>query len=140
MEFVHLHSHFWGSYSDSALALDEGLDRAAALVQRAMSITDHGELAFAPRFYRAARARGMNPLLGCECYFVENALESIARDDAHRNHLVLIAKNAEGYRNLVALTSDAWLDHCFRGNRGTVDWSLLEKYHRGLACSSGCFY
>ena len=140
MEFVHLHSHFWGSYSDSALALDEGLDRAAALGQRAMSITDHGELAFAPRFYRAARARGMNPLLGCECYFVENALESIARDDAHRNHLVLIAKNAEGYRNLVALTSDAWLDRCFRGNRGTVDWSLLEKYHRGLACSSGCFY
>lgn len=140
MDFVHLHSHFWGSYSDSALALDEGLDRAAALGQRAMSITDHGELAYIPRFYRAARARGMNPLLGCECYFVEDALDSIARDDSYRNHLVLIAKNAEGYRNLVSLASDAWLDRCFRGNRGTVDWSLLEKYHRGLACSSACFW
>lgn len=140
MEFAHLHSHFWGSYSDSALALDEGLDRAAVLGQRAMAITDHGELAFAPQFYRAARARGMNPLLGCECYFVEDALDSIARDDAYRNHLVLIAKNTEGYRNLVSLASDAWLDRCFRGNRGTVDWSLLEKYHRGLACSSACFW
>jgi DNA polymerase-3 subunit alpha len=140
MEFAHLHSHFWGSYSDSALALDEGLDRAAALGQRAMAITDHGELAFAPQFHRAARRRGMNPLLGCECYFVDDALDSIARDDPYRNHLVLIAKNAEGYRNLVSLTSDAWLDRCFRGNRGTVDWSLLERYHRGLSCSSACFW
>lgn len=140
MEFAHLHSHFWGSYSDSALGLDEGLARAAALGQRAMAITDHGELAFAPRFYRAARGRGMNPLLGCECYFVDDAFDSIARNDPYRNHLVLIAKNAEGYRNLVSLTSDAWLDRCFRGNRGTVDWSLLERYHRGLSCSSACFW
>jgi DNA polymerase-3 subunit alpha len=140
MDFVHLHSHFWGSFSDSALALDEALDRAARLGQRAMAITDHGELAFVPQFYRACLARGIHPLLGCECYFVEDARDSIARDDPFRNHLILIAANDEGYRNLVSLTSDAWLERCFRGNRGTVDWGLLERYNSGLACSSACFW
>ncbi|MDD5556003.1 MAG: PHP domain-containing protein [bacterium] len=138
--FVHLHSHFWGSYSDSALSIPEGLDRASELGQTAMAVTDHGELAFAPRFYRACLERGMRPLLGCECYFVRDARESIERDDAHRNHLVLIAKDARGWRNLVSLTSAAWLDNCFRGARGLVDWALLERHHEGLVCLSACYY
>ncbi|MCX6356308.1 MAG: PHP domain-containing protein [Candidatus Aureabacteria bacterium] len=140
MSFVHLHSHFWGSYSDSVLSITEGLDRAAALGQRAMAITDHGELAFAPQFHAACRERGMNPLPGCECYFVQDARDSIARGDEFRNHLILIAKNFRGYRNLVRLTSDAWLDNCLKGVRGLVDWELLERYHEGLICMSGCYY
>ena len=139
-DFIHLHNHFWGSYSDSVLSVNEGLDRAAALGLTAMAITDHGELAFVPAFYRACLERGLNPLLGCECYFVDSARDAIERNDERRNHLILLAKDARGYRNLVSLTSEAWLNNCFRGARGLVDWALLEKYHRGLICLSGCYY
>ena len=139
-DFAHLHNHFWGSYSDSVLSVAEGLDRAAALGQTAMAITDHGELAFVPQFYHACIKRGLNPLLGCECYFVDSARDTIERGDERRNHLILLAKDARGYRNLVSLTSEAWLNNCFRGARGLVDWALLEKYHRGLICLSGCYY
>ncbi len=140
MDFTHLHNHFWGSYSDSALSIDEGLDRAAELGMTAMAITDHGELAFVPAFHRACVERGMNPLLGCECYFVDSARDAIERNDERRNHLILLAKDARGYRNLVSLTSEAWLNNCFRGARGLVDWELLGKYHEGLICLSGCYY
>lgn len=140
MPFVHLHNHFLGSYSDSALAIGAGLDRARGLGQTAMAITDHGEVAFTPQFWRACTERGMSPILGCECYFVEDAPVKIELDDAHRNHLVLLAKDNRGYINLVRMMSEAWLNHCFRGTRGLIDWRLLEKYHEGLICLSACFY
>jgi DNA polymerase-3 subunit alpha len=105
-----------------------------------MAITDHGELAFAPQFYHACCERGMTPLIGCECYFVENARESIERGDERRNHLILIAKNLAGYRTLVRLSSESWLNNCIKGARGLVDWELLGKYHEGLICLSGCYY
>lgn len=140
MRFVHLHNHFWGSYSDSVLSIPEGLERAATLGYRAMAITDHGELAFAPQFYHSCREGGLNPLLGCECHFVRDARDHILRGDGSRNHLILIAKDMGGYRNLVRLASDAWLNNCFKGSRGLVDWALLEKYHEGIVCLSGCYY
>ncbi|MCX6339799.1 MAG: PHP domain-containing protein [Candidatus Aureabacteria bacterium] len=138
--FTHLHNHFWGSYSDSVLSVDEGLDRAAALGLTAMAITDHGELALHPIFLEACLKRNMRPILGCECNFVENAARTIESGDTHRNHLILLARDDAGHRNLVSLISESWTNNCFQGQRGLVDWALLEKYHEGLVCLNGCYY
>lgn len=138
--FAHLHCHFSGSYSDSLLAPEKDLDYLAALGHRAVGLTDHGELAWAPGFHRECRRRGLHPVVGCEFYFVPSAAEAIEKGDPSRFHLILLARDDEGWRNLILINNAAWLDNCFRGIRGLVDWKLLQKHHRGLAALSACFW
>jgi DNA polymerase-3 subunit alpha len=138
--FVHLHCHFTGSYSDSALRIDAAVRRAKNLGQSALAITDHGELPCAVEFYDACRQHAVRPLFGAELYFVHDAQEAIQKNNNERFHLVAIARNQRGLANLYALLSDAWLLNSFKEKRGLVDWALLEKYHEGLLLLSGCFF
>lgn len=138
VDFVHLHNHMEGSYSDSVLRAEAALDRAASFGMDALALTDHGEVAHVPAFVRAAEARGMKPIAGVEAYFVDDAAQNIGERITDRNHLVLIAKDRRGWANLVALLSNAWRKNCLQGKFGLVDWALLEAHAEGLVCLSGC--
>ncbi|MEK8023165.1 MAG: PHP domain-containing protein [Candidatus Hydrogenedentota bacterium] len=137
-QFVHLHNHMEGSYSDSALPMASALDRVVELGMNAFGLTDHGEMAMVPAFAREAAARGIKPIVGFEAYFVEDADENIRRRVNDRYHLTLIAGNQRGYENLLRICSLSWRDNCLMQKLGLVDWKLLEKYSEGIVCLSGC--
>lgn len=125
------------SLLDGACRIGELLDRAKELGMESLAITDHGNMYGAIDFYRAAKERGIRPILGCECYVA--ARSRFDKDKAHdgkRYHLVLLCENETGWRNLCALVSEAWVDGFYTKPR--VDRALLEKYHEGLICLSAC--
>jgi len=138
--FVHLHCHYSGSYSDSVLRIPAAVEKVRRRGQKALALTDHGEIPCARLFQQECRRSGVKPLFGAEIYFVENARETIEKNDRERFHLVLLAKNPAGLKNLFCLLSDAWTVNSFEEKRGLVDWALLEKYREGLVVLSGCFY
>ncbi len=138
--FAHLHCHFYGSYSDSLLDPEREPAYLGEMGQESVALTDHGVVDYAYPFSRSCRAAGIHPVIGCEVYFVEDARESIERADSYRNHLVLLARDNEGFSNLVRLVNASWLENNFGEVRGLVDWGLLEKYHRGLIALSACFW
>ncbi len=136
--FVHLHNHLEGSHSDSVLRTSAALDKAVADGMTAFAVTDHGELAAVPALFREAAARGIKPIAGMEAYFAEDAAANIRDRVNDRYHLVLLAADAEGWRNLVRLATVSWRDNCLMQKLGLVDWKLLEECHRGLICLSAC--
>ncbi|MDP8214696.1 MAG: PHP domain-containing protein [Candidatus Euphemobacter frigidus] len=138
--FAHLHCHFFGSYSDSLLDPDRDLSYIKEMGQEAVAITDHGVLDYCYPFYWSCRRVGLHPVLGCEVYFVDDARKSIETNDSYRNHLILLARDNEGFRNLVRLNNRSWLENNFGETRGLVDWKLLEEFHDGLIALSGCFW
>lgn len=138
--FIHLHSHFVSSFSDSALRIEDALRKVKKDGQPAIAMTDHGEIPFAVPFGRACREAGIKPIFGAELYFVENAQETIQKEINERYHLVALARNRTGLKNLFSLLSDAWLLNSYKERRGLVDWQLLEKYHEGLILLSGCYF
>jgi histidinol phosphatase-like PHP family hydrolase len=127
-----------GSAMDAALGMEAALDRVAVLGMNAFAITDHGDMAAVPRFVAACAARGIKPIIGMEAYFVEDAAENIRKRVNDRYHLTLLALDKNGYANLLALTSRSWSENCLMQKLGLVDWRLLEDYHEGLICLSGC--
>lgn len=136
--FVHLHNHMEGSYSDSALPLAAALDRVAELGMPAFALTDHGEMAMVRRFASAAQARGIRPLVGVEAYFVEDAAANIRHHVNFRHHLTLVAASARGYANLIKIVTGSWRDNCLMQKLGLVDWKLLEAHGEDVLCLSGC--
>ncbi|MEW6555764.1 MAG: PHP domain-containing protein [Elusimicrobiota bacterium] len=138
--FSHLHNHFIGSFSDSALQLEEGIKKAKTLGQNAIAITEHGEMPFMYEFSDICKKYGIKPIFGVEVYFVDDAKKSIYKKDKSRYHLLLLAKNPIGYKNLVSLVSDSWLENNYYEKRGLVDWQLLEKYSDGLIATTSCFF
>ncbi|MFH0948693.1 MAG: PHP domain-containing protein [Elusimicrobiota bacterium] len=138
--FSHLHNHFIGSFSDSALRIDEAVKKAKSLGQNAIAMTEHGEMPFMYEFSDACKKYSVKPIFGVEVYFVNDAQKSIEKKDKSRFHFLLFAKNDIGYKNLVTLVSDSWLFNNYYEQRGLVDWKLLEKYHEGLIASSACFF
>lgn len=138
--FVHLHNHFTGSYSDSCLRIDTALDRVKALGQPGIAITDHGSVAKIYEFYYKSKLRGLKPILGCECYFVDNAKYNIANNINQRYHIVLLASDNDGLQNLIKIVNYSWTNNCFQNRIGFIDWSLLEKYHTGLILTTACLF
>jgi len=137
MPFAHLHVHTEYSLLDGACRLGGLLDRAKALGMDSLAITDHGNMYGVIDFYRAARERGVKSILGCECYVAARTrFDKDKSFDAQRYHLVLLCENETGYRNLMALVSEAWVDGFYTKPR--IDRELLEKYHEGLICLSAC--
>jgi len=115
------------------------MDRAADLGMTALALTDHGNLYGAIEFYNAAKAKHIKPLIGCEIYLVENSrLEKNGRAEDGKSyyHLGLLAKNLQGYQNLLKLVSDAHLKGFYYKPR--ADWETLTKYSGGLIAFSGC--
>lgn len=137
MSFVHLHNHTEYSLLDGASRIEELVDTAAQMQMPALAITDHGVLYGALPFYRAAKERGIKPIIGCEVYVAPRS--RTMRDpklDANPYHLVLLAANQQGYKNLMALSSLGFLEGFYYKPR--VDKELLAKYSEGLIALSAC--
>lgn len=138
-DFVHLHLHTEYSLLDGACRLDRLMDKAHALKFPSLAITDHGVLYGAIDFYQAARAKGIKPIIGCEVYVapgsrLEKKTSSGGRDVY--NHLVLLAKDEAGYKNLIRLATAAHLEGYYYKPR--IDKELLAAHKEGLIALSGC--
>lgn len=137
MAFVHLHNHTEYSLLDGACRIEKLLDRAKELGQTSVAITDHGVMYGAVDFYKAAKKRGIKPIIGCEVYVAKRTrFDRIHELDRENRHLVLLCRNEEGYRNLIAMVSKAFTEGFY--NRPRVDFELLEKYSGGLIALSAC--
>jgi DNA polymerase III subunit alpha len=135
--FVHLHVHSEYSLLDGASRIDELTDRAEELGMKALALTDHGVMYGAIPFYKACRERGIKPIIGCEIYLTTGSMrERGSRQDQPIYHLILLAKNEAGYRNLMRICSEAQL----RGfhYKPRADLALLESCSEGLICLSSC--
>lgn len=135
--FTHLHLHTEYSLLDGACRLDDLLDRAVELGMDFVAITDHGVMYGAVDFYKKAKARGIKPIIGCECYVAARSRhDKVHVLDGERSHLVLLCKNAVGYQNLISMVSEAWTEGFYTKPR--IDRELLEKHHEGLIALSAC--
>ena len=137
MSFVHLHVHTEYSLLDGACRINKLMDRVKELGQTAVAITDHGVMYGCIDFYKAAKAAGIKPIIGCEVYVARRSLEDRVRGlDDKPYHLVLLCENRKGYENLCMLVSDAFI-HGFYG-KPRVDLAALRKYSEGLIATSAC--
>lgn len=137
MKFTHLHVHTHYSLLDGLAKIDDLLDRAKEMGMDSLAITDHGVLYGAIEFFIKAKERGIKPIIGCEMY-VANDLHSKNPDsvDRRRNHLILLAKNEKGYKNLMKLISIAHLEGFYYKPR--IDRKILRTHAEGLIGLSAC--
>ena len=140
-DFVHLHLHTEYSLLDAACRLDKLAERAHDLKFHSMAITDHGVLYGAVDFYKAVRDKGIKPIIGCEVYVAhgdrrEKKAGSGGGGKEVYQHLLLLAKDEDGYKNLVKLVTKAHLEGFYYKPR--VDKELLTQHHEGLIALSGC--
>ena len=137
MAFVHLHVHTEYSLLDGACRIDKIAEKAKALGQTALAVTDHGVMYGAVAFYKACLAAGIKPIIGCEVYVApRNMSDKEHGRDNDYTHLVLLCKNETGYQNLCYLVSAAFTDGFYVKPR--IDWALLHQHAEGLICLSGC--
>lgn len=137
MSFVHLHVHTEYSLLDGACRIDSMMERVRELGQTAIAITDHGVMYGCIDFYKAAKAAGVKPIIGCEVYVARRRMEDkIHGIDRDPYHLVLLCKNRTGYENLCHLVSTAFQKGFYGKPR--VDLELLQQYHEGLIALSAC--
>jgi len=134
-DFVHLHLHTEYSLLDGAAKIDGLFDACKKLGQKSVAITDHGAMYGVVKFFENAKKRGIKPIIGCEFYVTNNHLEKDAKP-GDLAHLVLLAKNEQGYKNLVKLDSIAFVDGFYYKPR--IDLELIKKYSGGLICLSAC--
>ncbi|HOC49392.1 MAG TPA: DNA polymerase III subunit alpha, partial [Bacteroidales bacterium] len=135
--FVHLHVHTQYSILDGASAVKTLVRRAKELGMTALAITDHGNMFGVKEFHDAATAASIKPIIGCEIYVARTSLEDkTSVEDRSGDHLILLAKNKTGYRNLVRLVSEAWIRGFYYKPR--IDKELLRKHREGLIASSAC--
>jgi DNA polymerase-3 subunit alpha len=135
-EFTHLHLHTEYSLLDGACDVYKLVDRVAALGQKSVAMTDHGNIYGAVHFFDAAKAKGIKPILGCELYVCKNEDHRAEAQNDHYNHLLVLAENEEGYRNLVRITSEASLHGFYRKPR--ISKRYLAEHSKGLVGLSGC--
>jgi DNA polymerase-3 subunit alpha len=136
-DYVHLHNHTHHSLLDGLTKVDELVDRVKELGMQACAITDHGTMSGAIEFYKSAHASGIKPIIGIETYVA--ARSRFDRDpakDKARYHLILLAMNEQGYKNLMILSSKASLEGMYYKPR--IDHELLEQYNEGIIALSGC--
>ncbi len=134
-DFVHLHTHSEYSLLDGAARVKDLVARAVELEMPALAITDHGAMFGAVEFYKTAKAAGVKPIVGCEVYFTPGSRTNREGKQA-LYHLLLLAKDLKGYRNLMAMVSDAWITGLYYKPR--VDLELLTAHAEGLVCTSAC--
>ena len=135
-DFVHLHLHSQYSLLDGANRLDEVIGAAARVGMPAMALTDHGKMFGAIQFYNLARKAGVKPILGIEAYVAQGNRFDRTPGKGGSNHLVLLAANEAGYRNLIKLTSKAYLEGFYYKPR--VDKELLRQHSEGIIALSAC--
>ena len=137
MSFAHLHVHSEYSLLDGACRIDSMMDRVKELGQTAIALTDHGVMYGCIDFYKAAKAAGVKPIIGCEVYVARRKMtDRVHGLDNDPYHLVLLCKDRRGYENLCYLVSEAFLLGFYGKPR--VDLELLEAHHEGLIALSAC--
>lgn len=133
--FTHLHVHTQYSLLDGAARINDLVERASALGMDALAITDHGVMYGVIDFYKACKKKNIKPIIGMEAYVAPNSLHD--REGVREYaHLILLCKNETGYRNLVQLSSTAFIDGFYYKPR--IDYQLLSEHHEGLICLSAC--
>ena len=147
-DFIHLHVHTQYSILDGASSVKKLVDKAIKDGMRGMAITDHGNMFGIKEFFnlckklnKERKSEGLEPFIpifGCEVYVANAAKESMNKEagDARRYHLILLAKNEQGYHNLIKIVSNAWTDGFY--TKARTDHSDIERYHEGIICSSAC--
>lgn len=137
MSFTHLHVHTEYSLLDGACRIKPMLDKIKSMGQTSVAITDHGVMYGAVDFYKAAKEKGIKAIIGCEVYVAPRSrFDKVHGIDNERYHLVLLCKNNVGYKNLIKLVSEGWVNGFYTKPR--IDKDLLEKYHEGLIALSAC--
>ena len=137
MSFVHLHVHSEYSLLDGACRISRLPSVAKKLGQKALAITDHGVMYGVIDFYRACKKEGIKPIIGCEVYVAPRTrFDKTFEFDKEYYHMVLLCKNYKGYENLIKMVSKGFTEGFY--NKPRIDNSLLEQYHEGLICLSGC--
>lgn len=137
--FVHLHVHTEYSLLDGAIRIDPLLKRTADAGMDSVAITDHGTMFGVLEFYEKAKKAGIKPIIGCECYLAPRSIfDKTSFDNKNLSHLILLAENQEGYRNLCKLVSIAQFDGFYYKPR--IDKEILKQYSRGLIALSGCIH
>lgn len=135
--FVHLHTHSEFSLLDGLGKLDDLIERAKSFGMDALALTDHGAMYGSFKFYLKAKAAGIKPIIGVETYVARRSrFDKEPKVDTDPYHLVLLAENETGYRNLMKLVTHAHLEGYYY--RPRIDWEILEKHHEGLICLSAC--
>ncbi len=148
--FAHLHQHTEYSMLDGAARIDDLVAAAVADSQPALAITDHGNMYGVLEFYRSCHEAGISPIIGLEAYMARNSRHErpvrrgrvddtggeAERGEKLYYHLTVLAETSAGYRNLMKLSSDAYLEGYYYKPR--VDWELLERHHEGLIATTGC--
>lgn len=135
--FVHLHVHSEYSLLDGAARIEELASEAARLGMPALALTDHGVMYGAVPFYKACVKHGIKPIMGCEVYVAGGSMaDKLSRQEQKTYHLILLAKNRQGYENLMELVSQAHLKGFHYKPR--IDFALLSKHAEGLVCLSSC--
>ena len=135
-EFTHLHLHTEYSLLDGACDVKKLVDRVAALGQRSVAMTDHGNIYGAVHFFDAAKEKGIKPILGCELYISKNEDHRGPGEGDDNNHLLVLAQDQQGYQNLIRITSEASLYGFYRKPR--VSKRFLAEHAKGLIGLSGC--
>lgn len=137
VDFTHLHIHTEYSILDGACRIKPLIKHVKELGQTAIAITDHGVMHGCIDFYKACKAEGIKPIIGCEVYVAPRTrFDKVHGLDNQRYHLVLLAKNENGYKNLIKLVSAAWTEGFYSKPR--IDHDILEEYHEDLICLSAC--
>ncbi|MGQ9818639.1 MAG: DNA polymerase III subunit alpha [Candidatus Kapaibacteriales bacterium] len=141
MEFIHLHNHTHYSLLDAAATVDDLVRAAKSNGHPSVALTDHGVMFGALEFYKKARKEGIKPIIGFEAYMATGSRfdKTLGKTKSRKKnyyHLILLAKNKEGYKNLIKLTTYAHLEGFYYKPR--IDRELLQKYHKGLIVCSGC--
>lgn len=136
-DFIHLHTHSEYSLLDGLGKLDDLVARAQSYDMNSLAVTDHGSMYGAFKFYLKATKAGIKPILGVETYMARRSrLDKEAKIDTDPFHLLLLAKNEIGYKNLLKLVTIAHLEGYYYKPR--IDWETLVKHHEGLICTSAC--
>ena len=137
MKFVHLHVHTHYSLLDGMCKIDDLIEKAKELGFGCLAITDHGNMYGAIEFYKKCKSKGIKPLIGVEAYLAPRTInDRTYKIDSKSYHLILLAKNYEGYLNLMKLITIAHLEGFYYKPR--IDKNLLKQYSNGLICLSGC--
>ena len=137
MSFAHLHVHSEYSLLDGACRINGMMDRLKELGQTAIALTDHGVMYGCIDFYKAAKAAGIKPIIGCEVYVTRRTIEDRVHGiDNDPYHLVLLCKDRKGYENLCLMVSEAFINGFYGKPR--VDLDMLKKHHEGLIALSAC--
>ncbi|MBI4079595.1 MAG: DNA polymerase III subunit alpha [Candidatus Levybacteria bacterium] len=136
-DFVHLHNHSEYSLLDGLSKIKEMVFRAKELGMSALAITDHGNLYGAIKFYTECVEQGIKPIIGCEIYVAKRSRHDKEADhDKDSNHLILLAKDMKGYKNLIKIVTISHLEGFYY--RPRTDLDLLEQFHEGIICLSAC--